>query len=565
MLIQILLGFGKHFGAFLVLIATLHLSLHAQNDSKKETPPFDKKDVEATQKLLGLSFSTAEIDTMYPYLERNLEGYQAIQKASIDYKVLPALTFNPIPTGFEWPTDQLPLKLNLPEEVQLPENRAQLAFLTISELASLIKNQKITATELTTFFIQRIKSYDPLLKATITLTDSLALVQAKKVDAEIAAGNYKGLLHGIPFGIKDIIAVPGYKTTWGAEPYKNQVINEKAVVVQKLEEAGGILVAKLTSGALARGDVWFGGMTRNPWDTLQGASGSSAGSASATAAGLVPYAIGTETLGSIISPSSRCGVTGLRPTYDRVSRKGVMSLSWSMDKVGPICRNAQDCAIVFDYLREQKSLYDGASLPFNFDVNRKIQSLRVAYLHSPIMKDTSLAGENGRAAIKVLKESGLKMDTVLLPETYSYPVFDPILRTEAAAFFEPLILSNGDELMVEQHRRSRANSLRQAYFVPATAYLQANRLRKLLIESMHQLMKNYDVLIVPTRGTNQSLITNLTGHPALTVPTGFDDKGRPTSIVLIGQLYREGPMLELGYFFQKQTTFDEQYPPLFIK
>ena len=513
---QLSFEFVKQYGLLLILVTFCQAYVCAQENPLNDPSPFEKQDVKAAQKLLGLSFNNTEIDTMYRYLERNLEGYQTIQKANIDYDVLPALVFDPIPNGFEWPVHQLPLNLDLPEDVKLPSNTAELAFLTISELASLIKSQKITVTELTTFFINRIKAYDPLLKATITLTDSLALAHAQKADAEIAAGNYRGILHGIPFGVKDIIAVPGYKTTWGAEPYKNQIIDEQAVVVQKLEEAGGILVAKLTSGALARGDVWFGGMTKNPWDTLQGASGSSAGSASATSAGLVPYAIGTETLGSIISPSSRCGVTGLRPTYDRVSRVGVMSLSWSMDKVGPICRNAQDCAIVFESLRDQKD--DGqkhASIPFNFDGKRSVQHLRVAYLHSPIMKDTSGAGENGRAAITLLKKLGVKMDSVLLPETYSYPVFDPILRAEAAAFFEPLIMANGDELMVEQHGRSRANSLRQAYFVPATAYLQANRLRKQLIEHMHQLMKNYDVLIVPTRGTNQSLITNLTGPPSV--------------------------------------------------
>ncbi|MEP2670200.1 MAG: amidase, partial [Cyclobacteriaceae bacterium] len=331
----------------IALVAILFITSQCTSEQGKIT----SKDVKGAQNLIGIEFSNQEIDTLVSYLEENKEGYDTMRLFKLDYGTAPALYFDPKPDGFERKIRQGTSDYRLPNDVINPGIAEKIAFMTVAELSHLIKNKKITATELTNIYLHRLEVYNDTLQASVTITRDLALQQAKKADEEINAGIYRGPLHGIPYGIKDLFSVPGYKTTWGAMPYKDQEINEKAEIVQKLEDAGAILVAKLTSGALARGDVWFGGKTKNPWDLKQGASGSSAGSASATSAGLVAFSIGTETLGSIISPSTRCGVTGLRPTFGGVSRAGCMSLSWSMDKVGPICRSAQDCAIVYSIIK----------------------------------------------------------------------------------------------------------------------------------------------------------------------------------------------------------------------
>lgn len=523
---------------------------------------FTKRDVKKSEKLIGLKFSDRAIDTLYPYLKRNRSGFDSLRKYSLGNDVFPAVRFDPTPFDFTMPKQQNGSQWIIPDNVEIPKPYDLLAFYTIPQLASLIKNQKITSTELTTFFLERLKKYQPALQCTITITESLALEQAKKADEEIKNGKYRGILHGIPYGTKDLMSVPAYPTTWGAAPYKNQIIDETATVIQKLEDAGAILVAKLVSGALARGDVWFDGKTKNPWDTTQGASGSSAGSGSATSAGLVPFALGTETLGSITSPSTRNGVTGLRPTYGRVSRHGVMSLSWSMDKVGPLGRNAEDCAIVFEAIQgKDKNDLTTIDLPFGVDWKRDIKSLRVAYLIKDIEKDTTDSGDNLRNALKSLKDLGIEPTAVEMPKDIPYRGFDIILRAEAGAFFDELVRSGGVDTMVEQDRRSRANSLRQSRFIPAVEYIQANRQRQVLIQKMQDLMKNYDVLISPSFGNDQLLATNLTGHPVIAVPTGLDKKNHPTSMTFVGNLYDEESILLLAKAFQDNTSFDEMHPP----
>lgn len=531
---------------------------------KSSEHPFTKKDIRHAQKLYGLSFEKEGIDTMYNYLGRNLNAYDSIREHPIENNVFPALLFNPLPNNFQFPESEENPSWE-PKETKLPENIEELAFYSIRELAFLLKNQMITSEALTQMYLNRIEKYDPQLEAVITVTKELALQQAKKADQEIQNGNYKGLLHGIPYGVKDLMAVKDYKTTWGAASYKDQVFDYTATVVEQLESAGAVLIAKLVSGTLARGDVWYGGKTKNPWDITQGATGSSAGSGSATAAGLVAFSLGTETLGSIVSPSNRCGLSGLRPTYGRVSRNGIMSLSWSMDKVGPICRSAEDCAIVFSYILG-KSDTDQSIIeaPFNFNINTDISQLKVAYVAQEMNKDTTGIGQNNLNALAQLKLMGIQMDSISLPNSLPNNMFDIILRAESGAFFDELIRSGAVDELVEQHQGSRANSLRQSRFIPAVEYLQANRERKILIEEMHQLMKNYDVLIAPTLGSKQLYITNLTGHPALTVPTGLDEKGHPTSITLIGNLFEEGKLLQLARAYQIETDFDEKHPPLFM-
>ncbi|HDZ05142.1 hypothetical protein LCGC14_0082070 [marine sediment metagenome] len=538
--------------AFIILIAT------ACSSSKNE---FSKKDVKRSQKLVGLDFDKKYIDTLYPYLKKNKEGFDTLRKYTLDNDVIPAVRFDPLPLNFIPKVQAGFPEWEIPNDVQLPAKEADLAFYSLPQLASLIKNKKISSYKLTQFFIERLKKYNPVLQCTITITEEMALEQAKILDTELAAGNYRGILHGIPYGVKDLIAVEGYKTTWGAEPYRNQQIEMTATVVEKLQAAGGVLVAKLVSGSLARGDVWFDGKTKNPWDTEQGATGSSAGSGSATSAGLVPFALGTETLGSITSPSNRNGITGLRPTYGRVSRHGIMSLSWSMDKVGPMARSAEDCAIVYSVIAG-KDPKDGMTTdyPDGFEPKKDYKTLRVAYLKKDIDKDTSLSKDNLEKALKTFKEMGLTLDEVELPKDLPYNSFDVILRAEAGAFFDDLVRSENVDKMVEQDQRSRANSLRQARFIPAVEYLQANRHRQVLIEKMQVIMKDYDVLISPTFGNKQLIITNLTGHPVIAIPTGLDKEKHPTSITLVGNLYDEASILLLAKAFQNQTAFDEMHP-----
>lgn len=541
---------------FLLLISLMWLSCSTNKDT------FNKRDVKKSEKLIGLHFANKDIDTLYPYLKRNRSGFDSLRKYPLGNDVFPAVRFDPTPFGFTMPAQNNGTEWEIPDNVEIPEPYDLLAFYSIPQLASLIKNQKITSTELTKFFLGRLKKYQPVLQCTITLTEELALEHAKRADEEITNGNYRGILHGIPYGTKDLMAVPGYPTTWGAAPYKDQMIDETATVVKKLEDAGAILVAKLVSGALARGDVWFDGKTKNPWDTTQGASGSSAGSGSATSAGLVPFALGTETLGSITSPSTRNGVTGLRPTYGRVSRHGVMSLSWSMDKVGPLGRNAEDCAIVFETIQgKDKNDLTTIDLPFGVDWKKDIKDLRVAYLKKDIEKDTTVSGDNLRKALASLKKLGVEPTEVEMPDEVPYRGFDIILRAEAGAFFDELVRSGGVDIMVEQDQRSRANSLRQSRFIPAVEYIQANRQRQVLIQKMQDLMKNYDVLISPSFGNDQLTATNLTGHPVIAVPTGLDDKNHPTSMTFVGNLYDEESILLLAKAFQDNTSFDELHPP----
>ncbi len=527
--------------------------------------PFSAKDVRAAQRVLGLGFTPAQIDTMYRYLERNLKGYKAMQKIPLDYQIPPALYFDPRPDGFAIPAETTSPDWGLPDTAALPENPEDLAFLSVGELSALLKNRQISSESLTRLFLERMRRYDASLRAVVTLLEEHALQQARQADAEIAAGRYRGPLHGIPYAAKDLFAFSGHPTTWGSTPYKNQVFDHTASVITRLDTAGAVLLAKVSTGALARGDVWFGGMTRNPWDTLQGASGSSAGSAAAVSAGLCAFAIGTETLGSIVAPSARCGVTGLRPTYGRVSRAGVMTLSWTMDKVGPIGRNALDCALVLEAIRGQdskdRSVQDA---PFSFQARQNPASLRVAYLKTAFDKDSTKAGENNRAALQVFRDLGLSLTEETLPDSFPYSAFDIILRAESGAFFDDLIRSGQVDQLEEQHEGSRANSLRQARFIPAPEYLQANRHRKQLQEAMGRLMQRYDVLIVPPTGSEQNLLSNLTGHPALALPTGLDQRGRPSSITLLGNLYDEAAILELGHAFQQKTAFETLHPPLFL-
>ncbi len=518
-------------------------------------------DVSAAEKLIGLHFNEAQRDSMMDELKDNLKNYKQLRGVNIGNNVPPALIFNPVPMGFAFDLNQRPIVWGLPQQITVPSNFEELAFYSVGELAELIRTRQITSEALTRMYLQRLKKYDSLLNCVVTLTEDSALARARRADREIAAGNYRGLLHGIPYGAKDLLTVQGYKTTWGAGPYKDQYLDETATVVGKLNDAGAVPVAKLSMGALAWGDEWFGGQTKNPWDLKQGSSGSSAGSAAATSAGLVAFAIGTETWGSIVSPSTRCGTTGLRPTFGRVSRTGAMALSWSMDKIGPICRNVQDCAMIFDAIRGPDGI-DATVIeaPFNYPSDIHWQELRIGYLHKEFEEDTLRQTQN-EATLAKLREWKTQLVPIELP---NLPVnaMSIILSAEGAAAFDDLTRSGLDSLLVRQIKNAWPNVFRASRFIPAVEYLQANRLRTILIQQMNELMQRVDLFVAPSFGNNL-LVTNLTGHPAVVLPNGYDDSGHPVSITFTGQLYDEGTLMAVAKAFQDSTGFQTKHPPLF--
>lgn len=514
--------------------------------------------------LLGLKFTPAEKDSMIEGLKDNREAYRELDSLNLDNSVAPALVFNPIPPGKTFNKEQHEIDWDIPNDIALPDDRSELAFYTIKELASLIKNQKITSVELTNFFLDRLKQYGDTLQAVVTLTEDLALKKARQMDRELANGNYRGPLHGIPYTLKDLFAVKDYKTTWGAAPYQDQVIDENATVYQKLDEAGAVLLAKTTLGALAYGDVWFGGKTRSPWNLERGSSGSSAGPAAVTTAGLVPFSIGTETLGSIVSPSSRTGATGLRPTYGRVSRHGAMALSWSMDKVGPITRSVEDAAIVFNAIQgpdgKDKSLVD---LPFNYRQNIDLSDIRIGYLKSAFDRNY-YNHEPDSLTLAVLRDLGADLIPIELPD-YHAGAMRIILNAEGAAAFNNLTLSNRDDEMVRQGESAWPNIFRTSRFIPAVEYIEANRARSVLIQKMDSVMQQVDVYVSPAFVGGNLLITNLTGHPSVVLPNGFTDNGEPVSITFTGGLYDEGVLLEVAEKYQQATDFHERHPAMFME
>ena len=521
----------------------------------------DREAIQKSEIILGLEFTDQERDSMIADLEQSREDFNAIRDFQLDNSIPPALAFNPVPVGFDFEGEQQEIKYSNYSNTKLPDDLNELAFYSIGQLAELIRTGKITSVELTGFFLDRLKKYGGSLQCVITLTEELAMKQAKKADKEIAEGKYRGMLHGIPYGAKDLLSVKGYRTTWGAMPYKDQVIEKDAEVIKRLEEAGAVLVAKLTMGALAWGDVWFGGKTRNPWDITKGSSGSSAGSASATAAGLVPFAIGTETYGSIVSPSTVCGVSGLRPTYGRVSRTGAMALSWSMDKIGPICRNAEDLAIVFDAIHgpdnTDQTLVD---LPFNYNHKIDLSNLRVGYLKNDFEREYSFHHNDSLALID-LQELGVKLIPVELPDI-DVSAISLILSAEAAAAFDELTRSNKDDLLVRQIRNAWPNVFRASRFIPAVEYINANRIRYELIQRMDELMKKIDILVAPSWAGDNLLLTNLTGHPCVVVPDGFSEEGTPTSISFTGKLFDEGKIISFAKLYQDSTGHHLKHPDM---
>jgi Asp-tRNA(Asn)/Glu-tRNA(Gln) amidotransferase A subunit family amidase len=524
-----------------------------------------KADIGVAARVIGLQFTEAELDSMLRDVRGNRRDFQNMRKYPLDNSVPMSLAHSPVIPGMAFNKVQNPVNWNIPANVSLPKNRNELAYYSVLQLASLIKNKKISSVELTRFFIDRLKKFADTLQCVVSFTEEIAMKEAQQADKEIAAGKYRGPLHGIPYGLKDLFAVKGTKTTWGAEPYKNQYREEDAFAYTQLKKAGAVLVAKFTLGALAMGDYWFGGRTKNPWNLTTGSSGSSAGSASATVAGLIPFAIGTETWGSIISPSTVCGATGFRPTFGSISRSGAMALSWSLDKIGPICRSAEDAAIVFNYMRGADSLdASSVNMPFNYTGKVDWKKLKIGYAKNYFDKLDSTS-KNGDV-LEVYRKLGANIQPVVFPDSgvYYFDMMGIVISSESAALFDEFTRTELDDMMTRQTRNDWPNFFRASRFIPAVEYINANRHRHLLMRNVNRVFQQYDVIIVPTWGSgSQSAITNLTGHPAICVPTGFDQSKSPTSITLLGKLYGDAILLAAAKAYQDATGWDEMHPEMF--
>jgi Asp-tRNA(Asn)/Glu-tRNA(Gln) amidotransferase A subunit family amidase len=576
-----------------------------------------------TKEMIDNAAAIADVPIADDYKEMMLEnlndqakGYEEIYKLHIPNSVEPALIFSPVVSGTKYETEKWPMKMSAAPKTWsggVPKNLDDLAFASVRELAELVRTKKVSSIALTEMYLERLKKHDPTLKFVVTLTEERARAQAKKADAEIAAGKYRGPLHGMPWGAKDLLATKGYRTTWGAAGFETQMIDEDATVVKRLDEAGAVLVAKLTLGALAQGDVWFGGVTRNPWNTNQGSSGSSAGPASATAAGCVAFSIGSETLGSISSPSTRCGCTGLRPSFGLVPRTGAMALSWSMDKLGPICRTVEDCALVLSAIYgpdgSDRTVQPAA---FNWDANLDWRKLRVGYLKTDFERKTDEQQETAKeepaatpeeqkkreerkkrreaararaeydrkyndAALRKLQEMGVNLVAVEMPK-FPYDAMVAMLIAESAAAFDELTRSGKDKLLTSQKDFDWPNTFRTARFIPAVEYIQAARARRMAMGAVAKVFEPFDVIVAPTQG-QQLVITNLTGHPAVILPNGLrggdapkppsdnpgdftnaGGPGTPPSLTFLGNLYGEAKLLALARAYQEATGFHLLHP-----
>ncbi len=551
--------------------------------------------IACAEEIAGLSFDEKEREMMVEGLRQQAGRAGALYKAPLSNDVLPAIRFDPLTgivpadpivprpsstatgaasstaTGARGRLKRVP-RSRTGQASRRPSTLDDLAFLGVATLAELVRTRRVTCAELAELALSRLERFDPTLKCVISLTAERARRQAADRDREVRAGRYRGPLHGIPWGAKDLLSTRGYRTTWGAGPYRDQIIDADAEVVRRLDEAGAVLVAKLSLGELAQGDSWFGGVTKNPWKTDQGSSGSSAGPASAVAAGLVPFAIGSETLGSISSPATRCGVTGLRPTFGRVARTGAMALSWTMDKLGPICRSAEDCALVFDAIHGPDGVDPTVQQhPFSWEPGRRLSDVRVGFFKAAFdLADEALPNGGRRhptkpfddAALGELRRAGIELRPVDFPEM-NYDAMRIILTAEAAASFDELTRSGRDAELVNQGRNDWPNTFRTARFITAADYVNASRQRTVAMGKWAQLFRDVDVVVTPTSafGFGQLVATNLTGHPAVILPHGFRDDGTPVSLTFLGALYGEDKLLRVAAAYQEHTDFHLRRPP----
>jgi Asp-tRNA(Asn)/Glu-tRNA(Gln) amidotransferase A subunit family amidase len=542
----------------------------APGNARVEVPPIrvKKEQVLGALAILGLEFQDAEVEMLLRRVNSSLTGYENLRKLEVPYGTEPAFAFHPgLPgrTPLKGPERFTPTTT---PRMTVPKNLEQVAFWPVTRLASLVRSRAVSSTDLTKMYLARMKQHGPKLLCLVTLTEELALEQAATADKEIRAGKYRGPLHGIPYGLKDLFDTKGIATTWGAEPFQNRVPEADATVVQRLNKAGAVLIAKLSMGALAQGDLWFQGRTKNPWNLEQGSSGSSAGSASATAAGLVGFTLGTETLGSIVSPSTQCGTAGLRPTYGRISRHGAMALSWTMDKIGPICRGVEDLALVLHatYGPDGHDRTVGTDT-FHWEPHHPLATMKVGVLQSAFDRFQSPNKEIYQQALADLKKAGVKMTPVEFTEDMAMIRF--LLEAEAAAAFDD-ITRNGDVRKLKgQGQGDWPNSFRGSRLIPAVEYIRAQRARTMLVEKFEKFMEPWDVVVIPA----QALLTttNLTGNPQVVVKCGFGEATlqdgttkvpTPRTIGFLGKIYDEGSPLRVALAYEQATEWHNRHPKL---
>jgi Asp-tRNA(Asn)/Glu-tRNA(Gln) amidotransferase A subunit family amidase len=529
--------------------------------------------IQAAETIIGIELTDEERLMILDGLTNQYrQKYLELRTLDIDDTVVPAMVFNPIPPGMVFSKEQKPFRYSEPD-IQMPDRLEDLAFYSVPQLAKLIRTGQVTSVELTNLYLERLKRYNPILFFAVTITEELALEQAAKADKEIQAGDYRGPLHGVPYGIKDLFSARGYPTTWGAEPYKDRIIDRDASVVEKLEQAGAVLVAKLATGTLATGDRWFGGMTRNPWNPAWGAGGSSAGPGSATAAGCVGFSIGTESSGSMISPCDACGVSGLKPTFGRVSRYGAMTTAWSFDKVTPMCRSVEGCAIVFKAIvgpdGRDNTIID---LPFNWDTGFDITNLKLGYRTTFFEGDLMPGDVAFRSSVRKLSLPvldffrDLGFDLVPLDFGPDQNIFQPyssalgnMMEVENGAANSDRFLS-GEYLLFDDAQTNWPRYWREARFMPAIEYLQASRARSLMMAKMHEYMQDVDVYIEITWTSQWD--SNVCGYPMVVIPCGFHGSRRPASISFVGKLFGEAELLAVAKAYQDATGFHLMHPEL---
>ena len=528
--------------------------------------------IASAEALLGLEYGMEDRYEIIEGLTEYRDDYQSLRAFPFDETTLPSIVFNPIPPGMTFSGERRAFRYSV-LDVERPDDLEEVAFYSIPELSSLIRSGQVTSTELTTMYIDRLKRYNPTYRFAVTITEDLALAQAAQADAEIAAVNYRGPLHGIPYGIKDLFSVAEYPTTWGVEPFADRIIDQDASVVEMLRDAGAVLVAKLSTGRLASGEEWFGGTTRCAWNPRWGAGGSSAGPGSATAAGCVGFAIGTETAGSMISPCEVNGVTGLRPTFGRVSRIGAMTTSWSFDKVAPMCRSAEGCAIVFNAIYgpdgRDNTIID---LPFNWSPDLDIRDLRIGYRSTFIEGELMPGDPTFRAEIRdatldvldVFRDAGI--DLVPLNFGGRQNLHDPcssaagiMMMCENAAANDAIFRSE-DMQALDQLETNWPRYWKESHFIPAVEYIHASQCRSVVMQTMQDMMEDVDVYIEITWTSEWD--TNLTGHPYLVVPCGFHPSGKPITVSFVGSLFGEAELLAVGKWYQDATAFHRMHPDL---
>jgi Asp-tRNA(Asn)/Glu-tRNA(Gln) amidotransferase A subunit family amidase len=566
-------AFLKSLPAVVAAGATAPHIAHAQTPEAVTAASLD-----VAQQIAGIDLPAGERDQARTIVSRNRDNYEILRQVTVSSEIEPAFSFRPphpnaslAATNGGGHGPRSSRAAGRAARVTRPESIESLAFEPIATLAALLSAKQISSVELTRMYLDRLKRHDPSLLCVVTLTETLAMEQAEAADREIRAGRYRGPLHGVPYGIKDLFAAKGIPTTWGAKPYADQVFDYDATVVTRLREAGAVLAAKLSTGELAVGDLWFRGRTRNPWNPERGSSGSSAGPASATSAGLVGFAIGTETGGSIMSPASTCGVVGLRPTYGRVPRTGCMTLRWTLDKVGPLARTVADAGIVLEAIHGPDGHDETVPpIPFAWNGDRSLKGMRIGYVESEMgFADTASAAGDARqrsarqplyeAALEAFRTAGATLVPVALPDLPAAAIY-AVLNAEAGAMFDELVRSGGINELTDKGANGRANQLRASRFIPAVEYIRAQRVRTLLLRQMNALLDRVDVFLAPSQSDSVTM-TNLTGHPALVLPAGFVD-GLPTGLIVTGKLWDEATVLRVAAAYEAATDWHTKHPTL---